>query len=231
MRIAFISDTHGQHWNYRLNQELNKIFDEDPETVLVHCGDISSRGRLVEVKDFIDWFDGLQFRHKIFIAGNHDFLFEDEPDVIQEILLDRGKTITYLNDSGIEIDGVKFWGSPVTPRFFNWAFNRDSDIVNHWAMIPTDTNVLITHGPPYGIFDVTQREFKNVGCNYLRTKLFDLKDLRIHSFGHIHEAHGHQIGDSNSRFEEKAFEEIHFINASYLDLRYQPVNHPVVVNI
>jgi Icc-related predicted phosphoesterase len=152
-------------------------------------------------------------------------MFEDNPEEALRILGSKGKSITYLNDSGVEIDGIKFWGSPVTPRFFDWAFNRDADIQYHWNMIPYDTNVLITHGPPYGILDLTVREGKPVGCHYLRRRLFDLKDLKVHSFGHIHEGFGQQVGD------DEDFEGVHFVNASYLDHRYRAVNSPVIINI
>ena len=225
MEIIFISDTHTKHFDGWLNRELDKILEEYPEAVLVHCGDISSRGRQREVEDFVEWYEDLKFKNKLLIAGNHDFMFEDNPEEALRILESKGKSITYLNDSGVEIDGIKFWGSPVTPRFFDWAFNRDADIQNHWNMIPHDTNVLITHGPPYGILDFTLRDRKPVGCHYLRKRLFDLKDLKVHSFGHIHEAFGQQIGD------DEDFQGIQFVNASYLDLRYDPVNRPIVINI
>ena len=225
MEIIFISDTHTKHFDGWLNRELDKLLEEYPEAVLVHCGDISSRGRQREVEDFVEWYEDLKFKNKLLIAGNHDFMFEDNPEEALRILESKGKSITYLNDSGVEIDGIKFWGSPVTPRFFDWAFNRDADIQNHWNMIPHDTNVLITHGPPYGILDFTLRDRKPVGCHYLRKRLFDLKDLKVHSFGHIHEAFGQQIGD------DEDFLGIQFVNASYLDLRYDPVNRPIVINI
>ena len=225
MEIIFISDTHTKHFDGWLNRELDKLLEEYPEAVLVHCGDISSRGRQREFEDFVEWYEDLKFKNKLLIAGNHDFMFEDNPEEALRILESKGKSITYLNDSGVEIDGIKFWGSPVTPRFFDWAFNRDADIQNHWNMIPHDTNVLITHGPPYGILDFTLRDRKPVGCHYLRKRLFDLKDLKVHSFGHIHEAFGQQIGD------DEDFQGIQFVNASYLDLRYDPVNRPIVINI
>jgi len=225
MTIVFISDTHTQHIDGWLNRQLEQILEEHPESVLVHCGDISSRGRQQEVEDFVEWYESLGFKHKLLIAGNHDFMFEDNPEEALRILGSKGKSITYLNDSGVEIDGIKFWGSPVTPRFFDWAFNRDADIQYHWNMIPYDTNVLITHGPPYGILDLTVREGKPVGCHYLRRRLFDLKDLKVHSFGHIHEGFGQQVGDGED------FEGVHFVNASYLDHRYRAVNSPVIINI
>ena len=225
MEIIFISDTHTKHFDGWLNRELDKLLEEYPEAVLVHCGDISSRGRQREVEDFVEWYEDLKFKNKLLIAGNHDFMFEDNPEEALRILESKGKSITYLNDSGVEIDGIKFWGSPVTPRFFDWAFNRDADIQYHWNMIPYDTNVLITHGPPYGILDLTVREGKPVGCHYLRRRLFDLKDLKVHSFGHIHEGFGQQVGD------DEDFEGVHFVNASYLDHRYRAVNSPVIINI
>ena len=231
MKIVFISDTHTLHRDPRLNSILSDILDENSEAVLVHCGDVSSRGRVNEITGFLDWFDGLDFKYKIFIAGNHDFLFEDDPETISDLLSTKYKSLIYLNDSGIEINGIKFWGSPVTPRFFDWAFNRDSDIQHHWAMIPYDTNVLITHGPPYGILDITKRDRKPVGCHYLRKRLFDLKDLKIHAFGHIHEAFGHQVGDTDDDFSEESFNQIHFVNASYLNLNYDPVNRPICIDI
>jgi Icc-related predicted phosphoesterase len=225
MTVVFISDTHTQHIDGWLNRQLEQILEEHPESVLVHCGDISSRGRQQEVEDFVEWYESLGFKHKLLIAGNHDFMFEDNPEEALRILGSKGKSITYLNDSGVEIDGIKFWGSPVTPRFFDWAFNRDADIQYHWNMIPYDTNVLITHGPPYGILDLTIRESKPVGCHYLRRRLLDLKDLKVHSFGHIHEGFGQQVGD------DEDFQGVHFVNASYLDHRYRSVNSPVIINI
>jgi Icc-related predicted phosphoesterase len=218
MIVTFISDTHNKQ---------HEITSQLPGgDLLVFAGDMTSMGKDYEIEEWMDWFYSLDhYGTKICIAGNHDFMFEDNPEEALRILEAKGKSIIYLNDSGTEIDGVKFWGSPVTPRFFDWAFNRDADIQQHWNMIPYDTNVLITHGPPYGILDFTARDRKPVGCHHLRRRLFDLKDLKIHSFGHIHEAFGQQLGD------EEDFEGIHFVNASYLDLRYDPVNHPVVINI
>src|SRR5690625_1620059 len=143
MKIVAISDTHGRH--------ADIVFPKGD--MLIHAGDVSSRGTRTQVADFIDWFARQPHKYKIFIAGKHDFFLEQAD--VQEIkeLIPEG--IIYLNDSGVEIEGIKFWGSPVTPWFYNWAFNRDrgEEIKQHWDLIPDDIRVLITHGPPSRILD------------------------------------------------------------------------------
>ena len=215
--LVFISDTHTKH--KQISDQLYQIYSEYPESILVHAGDISYRGLPWEVENFVSWYDGLPFRHKIFIAGNHDFLFEDEADEAKKILERSGKSVIYLQDSGIEIDGLKFWGSPVTPRFHDWAFNRDSDIEYHWNLIPEDTNVLITHGPPHKILDQT-RGYVDAGCWRILDKIKDLKSLKVHVFGHIHEAAGIKEVDG-----------VTYINASILNLYYEVKNSPVILHV
>jgi Icc-related predicted phosphoesterase len=215
--IIFISDTHTHHNS--LTTYLEKILDEHPEAILVHCGDISYRGTLTEIQLFSTWFSKIPASKKIMIAGNHDFLFENNRTLAKKILSDLCPEANYLEDSGVEIDGIKFWGSPVTPRFYDWAFNRDSDIKNHWDLIPSDTEVLITHGPPKGILDLTNSGL-NVGCPHLREKILDLKKLKIHAFGHIHEASGVLEVDGTT-----------YVNASALNRRYIFQNHPFVFEL
>jgi Icc-related predicted phosphoesterase len=222
MTLIFISDTHGKHTDARLNAKLNNLFNKNPDAIICHCGDISSSGYRWEVEAFFKWYSSLPFKNRILIAGNHDFLFEYKPQEIQKILIET-PGITYLEDSGIEIDGINFWGSPVTPRFFDWAFNRDEDIVNHWDLIPNNTDVLITHGPPYGILDFTIRDKKSVGCPRLLAKIEKLS-LSVHAFGHIHEGFG------SEEFPDLLPRTL-FVNASYLNSRYEPVNDPIVVNL
>lgn len=208
MQITFISDTHGLH------HQLDLTGGE----VLVHAGDVSSRGTEEEIIAFLNWFAKQKYTHKIFIAGNHDWFFERKsPEYIQGILPD---SVIYLNDSGVTIQGVIFWGSPVQPTFYNWAFNRErgAEIDKHWQLIPTDTTVLITHGPPMGILDKTISG-QAVGCEALTTRVQQIEP-KIHVFGHIHEAYGTQtIGETL------------YINASVLDFKYKMVHQPVDVTI
>lgn len=216
MKVVFISDTHTLH-----GQMINEIPDGD---VLVHCGDVSSRGVGSEIDNFLFWFSSLPHKNKIFIAGNHDFGFEYRNTTLQNTLLSiKEDGIHYLQDSGVEIDGIKFWGSPWTPPFYNWAFMLKSDeIKEKWEMIPRDTNVLITHGPPQGILDLVVYDQKNVGCPDLMEEVLKLQDLKVHAFGHIHEEYGTKVLDENGPI---------FINASTCTLRYKPWNKPIVIEI
>jgi predicted phosphohydrolase len=205
MRIIAISDTHGQHGKLVL----------PTGDVLLHAGDVSSRGREAEVLDFLQWFAAQPHAHKIMIAGNHDFYFEQTPDERIRAIIPPG--VTYLNDSGTTVNGLRIWGSPVSPWFFDWAFNRHrgADIKKHWDMIPADTDILIAHGPVQGILDATTRG-ERVGCADL---LQTLQTVRPRYFvcGHIHEAYGRAEQNGTC-----------FINASVLDERYRLVNDPVV---
>ncbi len=174
LKLVLISDTHGKYSKLQLP-------DGD---VLIHAGDITRRGRMQELLDFNEWLGGLNFIHKIVIAGNHDFICE-HTDAAS--LLTSG---TYLQDSGIEINGWHFWGSPWQPKFQHWAFNleRGEPLRRKWALIPEYTDVLITHTPPKGIGD---RVFfgKHVGCKDLLDALERVRP-QLHVFGHIHEARG-----------------------------------------
>jgi len=216
--LVLISDTHTKH--LEIEDQLKLIYTEHPDSIIVHSGDISYRGRKWEVEEFIEWYSGLPFKNKIMIAGNHDFLFENSPEVAKDILDRIGPGIIYLNDSGVELEGLKFWGSPVTPWFHNWAFNRVGEKINeHWDLIPTDVNILITHGPPYLTLDATKSGLR-VGCPELANKIKDLSDLKVHVFGHIHEAEG--IVEKNG---------VIYVNATILDLYYEVKNSPVILHV
>jgi len=216
--LVLISDTHTKH--YEIDAQLKEIYGNHPDAIIVHAGDISYRGRKWEVEEFTEWYSGLPFKHKIMIAGNHDFLFEDSPEAAKDILDRIGPGIIYLNDSGVELEGLRFWGSPVTPWFHDWAFNRVEEKINeHWDLIPVDTNILITHGPPYLTLDATKSGLR-VGCPELANKIKDLSDLKVHVFGHIHEADGVVEKDG-----------VIYVNASILDLYYEVKNSPVILHV
>jgi Icc-related predicted phosphoesterase len=134
--------------------------------------------------------------------------------------------IHYLNDSGVEIEGLKFWGSPVSPRFFNWAFNRDrgEEIKRHWDMIPKDTDVLITHGPPYGFCDEAYQQGSNftekVGCRDLLDATLRIAPA-LHLFGHIHYSGGKSYEAPQSIYA----------NVSVLNESYTVENKPMIFDI
>lgn len=217
MKILCLSDTHNQH----LNIPTRLISNEDGSIdTIIHAGDVSSRGTRDEVLEFLEWYNELPFKNKILISGNHDFFFEvaDADDIKQTLSVYNN--ITYLNDSGVEIDGIKIWGTPVQPWFFGWAFNkRGEEIKKHWDMIPNDTDVLITHGPVKGILDNTA-DGDRAGCPYLYDRIIQLDDLKLHVCGHIHEAYG--------MLEEHGTT---YVNASVLNRRYYMTNEPIVIEI
>lgn len=187
--------------------------------VLVHAGDFTMQGRAAEINEFNEQLARLPHKHKVVIAGNHDIGFETHSEDARALLTNA----TYLEDSGVEIEGVKFWGSPWQPQFFDWAFNleRGEALKEKWQKIPEDTDVLITHGPPRMILDMAPREGRlavaNVGCDDLREEILERIKPKYHIFGHIHEGYGW-----------RKVEGITFINASILNGRYQIQNKPIV---
>jgi len=205
MNVTLISDTHGLHKGLTV-----------PKTdLLIHAGDFSKLGTVQEVVDFMTWFTHLDATHKVLIAGNHDFLAEKEPAVFKALI---PRDCIYLEDDFVMIEGLKIWGSPITPYFFNWAFNRHrgKEIKKYWDLIPEDVDILVTHGPPLGILDKTSRG-DLVGCEDLLERVLKIKP-KLHVFGHIHEAAGQLERDGTV-----------FVNASVLNLAYNLVNLPVVL--
>lgn len=205
MRIVAIADTH-----YRHRQVV--VPDGD---VLVHAGDLTRSGDPEELREVIHWLSDLPHR-KVLISGNHDWVFELQPAVAAEII---PPDFHYLEDSGCEISGVKFWGSPVQPAFLGWAFNRPRgrEIDLHWQKIPLDTQVLVTHGPPYKKLDRVGNE--HVGCEFLRRRVETVRPL-CHIFGHIHSSYG-----------TDALGPTQLVNCAICTEDYRPVNGPIVIDI
>lgn len=206
MRLVAISDTHGQHDRLVV----------PPGDVLVHAGDLTKRGDLKEVAKLAAWLARQPHRHKVVIAGNHDWCFQLDPETARRTLGD----VCYLEDSGVELDGIRFWGSPWQPWFLDWAFNlpRGEPLREKWAMIPPGTDVLVTHGPPLGYGDVTVRG-EGVGCEELRARVEVLRPS-IHIFGHIHEGSG-VIRDRHTTY----------VNAAMLGVDYHPLYPARVIDL
>jgi Icc-related predicted phosphoesterase len=210
LRIACISDTH----------DLHRQVEIPACDVLVHAGDLTGMGALHKLADFDDWCAELPLdRSRILVcAGNHDFCLEQQPEVAEPML----GSCTYLRDEGVVIEGVKFYASPWQPRFFDWAFNLDrggEELKQKWALIPDDTQVLITHGPPHGLCDINV-EGEHTGCELLLERIRQVRP-RLHVCGHIHEAYG------SARTEFGTL----VVNASVCDLEYAPVNPPVLFEV
>lgn len=196
--------------------------------VLIHAGDFSFSGQNWEIEGFNKFLKKFDFKHKIVIAGNHELTFDNNlymknikvwnnnkqglltPDEAKSMLDD----VIYLENSSVDLYGYKIWGSPVTPEFFDMAFmkNRGEEINEVWKQIPSDTDILITHGPPYNILDKTKDNL-SVGCEELAKHVLERVKPKYHIFGHIHEANGMVKIDDTV-----------FINASICNLKYKPMN-------
>lgn len=201
MRIAAVADLHGYLPEIPSCDLLVIGGDLGPATSSYHFDD-----EMAEIwlkTNFNDWLLKVPCKKIVGIAGNHDFFSQINPDAMHEL------PWTYLCDSGCEIGSVKFWGSPWTPDFMSWAFmKRDEELAERWALIPQQTDVLITHGPPLGLGD-TNFAGRLCGSETLKTWREGAQRLpKMHFFGHIHEGHG-QGGDN-------------WANVSYVDERYRP---------
>jgi len=185
MKLSIISDTHGFH-------DKIKLRDAD---IFIHCGDFTAPGvgKEKHVKVFFSWLNSIASKYKaiIFISGNHDFPMEGDHRFKRNVLSSLKPNIYYLENSSVIIDNVKFYGSPYTPEFNNWAFMmpvNGKGIKENWKKIPNDVDVLITHGPSKNILD------KNIsghpcGCKYLAREVKRIRP-KIHCHGHIHEGRG-----------------------------------------
>ena len=203
MKFITISDTHGKH------RDLNLPKGD----VIIHSGDFCHYGSHDDLYDFLKWYKELEFEIKILIAGNHDFFAAEYSEKFKEILPEE---IIYLKDSGIRINEINIWGSPVQPDLTGWAFGktRGANMKIHWDLIPENTDILITHTPPFGILDKS-RSGRSIGCEELSKRLKELQ-VKFHIFGHVHASYG-----------EYKNEKTNFINASNISSSKGLVNEPI----
>lgn len=176
LTLVAMADTHGFHDDLIV-----------PEgDILIHAGDLTRRGSLKELAEVNRFLAGLPHRHKLVVAGNHDWCFQERPAEARAVLT----AATYLEDEAVIIEGVKFYGSPWQPWFYDWAFNlpRGPELARRWAQIPEDTDILITHGPPLGFGDRVNGG-ERVGCEDLLRRVRQIRP-KLHLFGHIHEDGG-----------------------------------------
>ncbi len=202
MKILHISDTHNAH------HRLSELPEAD---IVVHSGDFCMVGEEREALDFLNWFCDLPYKHKVFICGNHDeCLYEAKIDGLDN-------NVHYLCNSGVEIDGIKFHGVPM--------FNRDCIFAKqyrNYALIPEDTDVLITHTPPSGILDLDDSingELIHYGSETLLEHIMNIHP-KAHLFGHIHRQHG--VTEQNG---------IIFSNGAIMNDDYTNLNIPNIIEI
>jgi predicted phosphodiesterase len=214
MRIIILSDTHGYH-------DSLKIPDGD---MIIHSGDNSVYGEIWEIKKFLKWFGELPHKYKIFVNGNHEKVVS-KMGLMKSLVAEFKEyyNFHYLEHESIEIEGLKIFGSPYTPEFFDWAYMYDrpkGGLV--WSEIPMDSDIIVTHGPPYGIMDgvvpFDRYNFDHAGCHYLKAKI-DLIKPKLNCFGHIHKHYGF-----------KKLDDVLYVNAANCNDAYVPVNKPIVVD-
>jgi len=223
MRITLFSDTHQKH-----NLITNDLIGGD---ILICAGDIMNSGYdKNDIYSFCDWFEKIDnYDTKIFIAGNHCRYFENHPEETRGILTGY-KTIDYLQDEDLVLyydgyngdhpeDNVRIYGSPYQPLFHNWAFNlprNGEELKAKWDLIPTNTDILITHGPAQTYLDTAGAPYNTplLGCELLKERI-DLIKPKIHVCGHIHGGYGYYFNGHT-----------HFFNASILNERYNYTNKP-----
>jgi Icc-related predicted phosphoesterase len=232
-KITLISDTHTKHNQLSTTKSLRNAdqpLDLPGGDILIHAGDFMSSGYdFIEAREFFKWFDEIDnYGTKIFIAGNHDRIMENDPEWAKNALAEH-KTIEYLQDEEcvLYFDGhngdmpeenVRIYGSPWQPWFHDWAFNltrNGEELKAKWDAIPTNTDILITHGPVWGKLDTPGGSNLNVGCELLAEHINTVSRPKIHVCGHIHGSYGYYF-DGHT----------HYFNASVLDERYNYTNSP-----
>ena len=190
MNILHISDTHGFHGTFP-NERFEGV------DMVIHSGDCSNYRdpyrNANEVLDFIEWYKNIPVKYKIYVAGNHDTSIERRL-VTPEYIKEQG--IIYLENESIQIEGIKIYGSPVTPTFGDWAFMKKREKMHKfWTNIPEDTDILVVHGPPKGIRDISldrQNNLEMCGDLSLYKRIVELQKNGLGAvlFGHIHNTEG-----------------------------------------
>ena len=217
MKIVAISDVHAKWKNLQI-----------PECdILISAGDYSFRGEKHLVKNFHEWLNAQDAAHIISVQGNHETWVEQNFDEAKKLAQSVCPAIHFIDEGLVEIEGVKIWCSAIQPWFYDWAWNRrrGGDIKKHWDLIPNDTYILVTHGPPYGILDEvvtaggdSYYPKRLVGCEELAEAIKRVKP-DIHIFGHIHCGYG-----------EKHVDGVSYYNAAICDEMYMPSNAPHIID-
>jgi Icc-related predicted phosphoesterase len=210
MRIALMSDTHLMHRRYRIRM---------PEAeMVIHSGDATWEGKLDELANFAEWFRNLPYKKKIFVAGNHDEIVQKNRTLARSML---GDEIIYLEDDLVEIGGLRIYGSPWQPAFGDLAFNlpRGEPLKQKWYRIPRKVDVLVTHGPPLRIMDLTS-DGEHVGCGDLYEAVVRRVKPRVHVFGHVHNGYG--IKSEGPTL---------FVNAAISGMNNKPTHGVIVVDV
>jgi len=206
-KIICFSDSHGWHHN----KKLSNWFENNPADILLFAGDYQVNDQDTG-EDFIEWIAELPYKHKIIVPGNHDGNF----NTVREKCKNYNNIHFIVHDS-IEIEGIKFFGSAYSRIFGQWWFMESEDVLEYlYNKIPNDTEILVTHTPPFGKLDLTTQGV-NAGSTSLNDRILELSKLKYNIFGHIHEGCG-SIAKNG----------IKYINCSVVNELYELVNEPYI---
>lgn len=217
MRICAISDSHCLHREIKLPKDID---------LLIHAGDITNIGEIGVLADFNDWLGEQKIPYCVVVAGNHDKCFDKKPIISRKLLTNA----IYLENTGVEVMGLKIWGSPLTSTLPSWSFVETDEAkrFEFWKQIPENLDILVTHGPPRGVLDQVPREYvgdgdymiENCGDGMLLAEI-TRKKIPIHIFGHIHENGGKMVKGEYTTF----------YNVSQCDPMYNITNKPQIINL
>lgn len=209
-KIVCLSDTHGFH---------DSVVVPNGD-ILIHCGDFSKHGELVDTIQFLKWYENHPHQFKYLIAGNHDWLPYREPKLFQELLVEHAPSVRYLEDDYCDDSGLIIYGSPWTPEYHGWAFMKnEQQMQGIRESMPEYADIVAVHGPPRGVLDKVIRGFERVGCRFLWRQLTKIRPKLV-LFGHIHEGRGHITKEG-----------IDFYNCSVVGLYYKVEYEPYVIEM
>jgi Icc-related predicted phosphoesterase len=209
MRMVLTSDLHG---------DLPTV---PPCDALLVAGDlcpISDHDPAFQARwlrdEFVPWLAATPARMRLFVAGNHDFVFGYAPHLLAGVEWPG----TYLQDAGFTWEGVAFWGSPWATDLPGWPFTApEEQLAGHFAKIDPATRVLVVHGPPFGYGDGVERRGRSdplpVGSKSLLSAIEELPELRLVVYGHIHEGVGIYRNGG-----------VTLMNVARMDREYRPTN-------
>ena len=217
MKFITLSDTHGQH----RSKKLNKFLHENSADVLLFAGDLQAN-HFDTGEDFVEWLHYLPYKYKIMTFGNHDSNWEyvaEKARLYSDVVI--------LNNYYVVLDeNIKIWGSPYSLTFLDWWFMKsDKELEEIYKDIPNDVDIIMTHTPAFGILDMTKDDILT-GSMSLLNRIKELKKLKYSVCGHIHEQSG-----TCTMNKYLALKDIHFINASVLNEKYQLVHDPQIFEI
>ena len=182
--------------------------------LLIIAGDICAYGRMKEYEAFNTWCGEQKYDKILVIAGNHDGMMQRDPELFES----DACNFQYLCESGVTYRGVNIWGSPYTPEFCDWYFmgKRGAGMKAHWDLIPSNVDILVTHGPPYGLCDKNE-DGEACGCEELLHAMETKVAPMLHVFGHIDEESGNQV--LYKRWDGNR--DTLCVNVSHVDERYR----------